>query len=81
VLQLQSGVLDWVSLSLSKDRTQLELSDSDDPKWKAHFAIQQQSRNLLNLQGALNGVPVDIKLHVAEKAFRLTSGEYHVIFT
>jgi uncharacterized membrane protein YphA (DoxX/SURF4 family) len=81
VLQLQSGVLDWVSFSLSKGRTELELSDSDDPKWKAHFAIQQQARNLLNLQGALNGVPVDIKLHVDERAFRLTSGEYHVIFT
>ena len=81
VLQLQSGVLDFVNISLSNDHAQLEMSDSDDPQWKAHFAIQQQARDLLNLQGTVNDVPVEIELRARQRSFNLSSAPYHIIRT
>jgi hypothetical protein len=80
VIQVENGVLDYVNIAINKDRDRLDISDADDSTWKAHFVIQQQGTNFLNLKGTVNGVPVDIKLHVEKKAFRLTSSEYHIIY-
>ena len=79
VIQLHNGLWDYVDISVSKDQTQLDVSDSADPNWKAHFAIQHPGGNRLRLQGAINGVPVEITLHADDKAFTLTADKYHFI--
>jgi len=79
VLQLQNGVLDFVNIAVSKDHTVLDMNDSADPNWKAHFTFRLEGEKLLHLQGAMNGVPVEIALHTREGTFRLTSDEYHII--
>jgi hypothetical protein len=78
-LQLQNGRLDYVASSFSKDHAQLDMTDSDDPKWRAHFAIQQPATDLLNLKGFVNDVPVAIALRASKRSFRLTSGDYQII--
>jgi uncharacterized membrane protein YphA (DoxX/SURF4 family) len=81
LLQLENGLFDQVDISFSKDHAQLNLSDSDDPKWKAKLAIQQPATDLLSLDGTVNGAHVQIQLHASKRRFRLTSGEYRMIRT
>jgi hypothetical protein len=81
VIQLHNGVWDYVDIAVSKDRSQLEISDSSDPTWKAHFAIQQTGGNSLRLHGTINGVPVEMALHANDKSFRLTADKLHIIRT
>jgi hypothetical protein len=81
VLQLHNGAWDHVDMSINKDHTQLEMSDSDDPNWKVRLAIQQSHANSLRLVGTINAVAVDITLHADDKVFPLVADKYHFIRT
>jgi len=70
-----------VDTSIGKGQAQLEMSDSDDANWKAHFAIELPAGDLINQQGTVNDVPVEIKLRARQGSFNLTSDHYHIIRT
>lgn len=79
VIELGNRVRDWVNVAFNKDKAHVDFTDSDDPKWRAQLAIQQQGKKSLHLQGRVNGVRIEAKLHLDDKVFRLSNDEYHII--
>jgi uncharacterized membrane protein YphA (DoxX/SURF4 family) len=76
---LSNGALDYVTLNLDAANDTLSVSDPSDPNWKCNFVYRRTSEQLLNLEGAINGNPVSLRLHRSERSSRLMSRGFHWI--
>jgi hypothetical protein len=80
VIQLRSGVFDSVDFALDARTNEAQVSDSADPAWKAKLMLQQSGKDLLNLQGTVNGVPISATLHRVEiSELPLVKGKFRFI--
>jgi hypothetical protein len=62
-LGLRDGVQDGLDLALDSKTGVAELSDSDDPAWKATLTLQTSGTGLLTAEGTVNGVPISSTWH------------------
>jgi len=79
---LNDGVTDGVDLSGSSNANtgQVQVTDSDDSAWKATLSIQQPGKDLLSVEGIVNGVPISAKFHRKDLAsFPLTQEKFQFI--
>jgi hypothetical protein len=80
LIELKNGTLDAVSIKYDPTTGTALLSDSDDPGWKAVLTMKSAGKDLLEIKGAVNGVPVTAVLHREEVSqFPLTRDEIHFI--
>lgn len=76
---LSNGALDYVTLRLDTANGTLSVADQADPNWNCKFVYQRIGEQRLNLQGAINGNSVSLKLHRSQRPSRLTSRGFHWI--
>jgi uncharacterized membrane protein YphA (DoxX/SURF4 family) len=76
---LSNGALDYVTMSLDTANATLSVGDPSDPNWKCNFVYQRAGKEHLNLEGAINGNSVSLKLHRSNLSSRLTSRGFHWI--
>jgi len=62
-LGLRDGVQDGLDLALDSKTGVAELTDSDDPAWKATLTLQTSGTGLLTAEGTVNGVPISSTWH------------------
>jgi hypothetical protein len=76
---LSNGALDYVTLSLDTAKDTLSVGDGSDPNWKCSFAYQRIGNQRLDLEGAINGNSVSLKLHRSHQPGLLMSRGFHWI--
>lgn len=62
-LGLRDGVQDGLDLALDSHTGVAQLSDNDDPAWKATLTFQTSGNGLLRVEGTVNGVPITSTWH------------------
>jgi uncharacterized membrane protein YphA (DoxX/SURF4 family) len=62
-LGLRDGVQDGLDLALDSKTGVAELTDSDDPAWKARLTLQTSGNGLLTAEGTVNGVRIFATMH------------------
>jgi len=76
-LGLRDGVQDGLDLKLDSKTGVAELSDSDDPAWKARLTFQISGDGLLTAEGTVNGVPISSTWHRKQlSGFRLVQEKF-----
>jgi hypothetical protein len=76
-IELRDGVQDGVDLVLDSRTGVAQISDSDDPEWKARLKFQTSANGLLTAEGIVNGVPVSSTLHRKDlSGFRLVRDKF-----
>ncbi len=73
---LNDGVTDGVDLASNSDALTgpIQLTDSDDPAWKASLKFQSSGKDILSIEGVVNGVSVSAQFHRKDLAsFPLTT--------
>jgi hypothetical protein len=76
-LGLSGGVQDGLDLALDSRTGVADLSDSDDPAWKARLTLQTSGDGLLTIVGTVNGVPISSTWHRKElSGFRLVQEKF-----
>jgi uncharacterized membrane protein YphA (DoxX/SURF4 family) len=76
-LGLRDGVPDGLDLALDPRTGVAELSDSDDPAWKARLTFQNSGNGQLTVVGTVNGVPVSSTWHRKQlSGFRLVQEKF-----
>jgi uncharacterized membrane protein YphA (DoxX/SURF4 family) len=79
-LGLRDGVQDGLDLTLDPHTGVAELSDSDDPAWKARLTFQSTGNDLLTVVGTVNGVPISSTWHRKQISdFRLVQEKFRWI--
>ncbi len=79
---LRDGVTDGVDLSKQPDPTtgQTQVTDSDDPTWKASLIFVPSGQDVLSIQGVVNGISIQAKYHKREVSkFPLTQEKFRWI--
>jgi uncharacterized membrane protein YphA (DoxX/SURF4 family) len=76
-LGLRDGVQDGLDLVLDSKTGVAELSDSDDPAWKARLTFQASGNGLLTAEGTVNGIPISSTWHRKQlSGFRLVQEKF-----
>ena len=76
-LGLRDGVQDGLDLTLDSKTGVAELSDSDDPAWKARLTFRNTGSDLLTVDGTVNGVPISSTWHRKQlSGFRLVQEKF-----
>jgi hypothetical protein len=76
-LGLRDGVQDGLDLALDSKTGVAELSDSDDPVWKARLTFRTTGSDLLTAEGTANGVPISSTWHRKQlSGFRLVQEKF-----
>jgi hypothetical protein len=79
-LGLRDGVQDGLDLALDSKTGVAELTDSDDPAWKARLTLQTAGNGLLTAEGTVNGVPISSTWHRKQlSGFRLVQEKFRWI--
>ena len=79
-IECENGAMDEVTLEWDADATVAQVSDAGDAEWKGSLAFDKTGSDSLNMTGKVNGVDVAAKLRrLADRKFRLTSSEFHLI--
>jgi hypothetical protein len=80
LIELKNGVLDGVILKYDASTGTALLTDNGDPNWKATLTMEPSGKDLLQLKGTVNGVPITATLHRDDLSrFPLTQEEIHFI--
>ena len=79
-IDLGGGVQDGVDLALDPSTGIAQVSDSDDPAWKARLTFQTPGNGRLTIEGTVNGVPISSSWHRKELSdFRLVKDKFQWI--
>jgi hypothetical protein len=79
-IALRDGVQDGLDFALDPLTSVAELSDSDDPAWKAKLIFQSSGHDLLTVVGTVNGVPISSTWHRKQvSGFRLMQDKFRWI--
>jgi uncharacterized membrane protein YphA (DoxX/SURF4 family) len=79
-LELRDGIQDGVDLALDPRTGAAELSDGDDPDWKAMLTFQSPANDQLTIKGTINGIPVSSTWHRRDlSGFRLVKEKFRWI--
>jgi uncharacterized membrane protein YphA (DoxX/SURF4 family) len=79
-LELRDGTQDGLGFALDPRTGVAELSDSDDPTWKAKLTFQSSGDGLMTVVGTVNGVPISSTWHRRQISdFRLVQEKFRWI--
>ena len=79
---LNDGVTDGVDLASKSDTLTgpVQVTDSDDPAWKASLKFQSSGKDILSVEGVVNGVPISAQFHRKDlSSFQLTKEKLQFI--
>ena len=80
LIELKNGILDEVNLKYDASTAVALLNDTDDPDWKVTLALKSPGKDLLELNGTVNGIQVTATFHREDMSrFPLTQDGIHFI--